>query len=90
VEDPALADGPGADVVHRGLAGGVAVAEAVSLLHRLPGFLPSSRRPDSLEISTLVTRAANQMWHGDVRALLSEPADETSARTASLEQEAQR
>jgi hypothetical protein len=89
IDDPALNGGPAADVVRRGLADGVTVGEAVDLLHRLPGFvLP--RRPDPLSISAQVIRAAHQMWHGDVRAMLARPAGQTSAGTTSLEQEVQR
>jgi fructuronate reductase len=89
IDDPALNGGPAADVVRRGLADGVTVGEAVDLLHRLRGFvLP--RRPDPLSISAQVIRAAHQMWHGDVRAMLARPAGQTSAGTTSLEQEVQR
>jgi hypothetical protein len=89
IDDPALNGGPVADVVRRGLDDGVTVREAVDLLHRLPGFL-QSRRPDQLMVSAQVTRAAHRIWHGDVRALLSEPVGEKPARATSLEQEAQR
>ena len=89
IDDPALTDGPAADVVRRGLADGVTVREAVDLLHRLPGFL-QPRRADQLMISAQVTRAAHRMWHGDVRALLSEPVGEKPARAPSLGHEVQR
>lgn len=70
IADPALADGPAADLVSRACRGGVLPERVVAALLDLPGFVFHDR-PDRAAFAALVVEEARFLWEHDVRSLLA-------------------